>query len=63
LVTGAFGVDHRTMARAYLEAEGLRIVDEGLSWSAADEAGRLVRIDFDNMGRIKRAMKPGRPAS
>ncbi|MGO9469497.1 MAG: DUF6882 domain-containing protein [Isosphaeraceae bacterium] len=62
-VTCAFGVDHRAMARAYLDAEELRIVDEGLSWSAADEAGRLVRIDFDDMGRIKRAMRSGRPAS
>jgi hypothetical protein len=33
-VTCAFGVDHRAMARAYLEAEGLRIVDKGVPGTA-----------------------------
>src|SRR5262249_38710010 len=51
-VISAFEVNHRAMARAYLESEGLRVAEEGSVWSASEEAGRSLTMTFDDMGRI-----------
>ena len=53
-VISAFEVNHRAMARSYLESEGLRIIEDGPSLSVADDAGRALTITFDDMGRISR---------
>jgi hypothetical protein len=61
-VISSFEVNHRATARAYLESEGLRVVDEGSVWSAADGAGRSLTITFDEFGRIARVTTESREA-
>ena len=51
-VISAFPVNHRAMARAYLESEGFRLDEKDSGWSAADESGRSLTIAFDEMERI-----------
>jgi hypothetical protein len=62
-VISAFPVNHRAMARAYLEAEGLRVVEKDSGWSATDESGRSLKIAFDEMGRIAEATTGGQGAT
>jgi hypothetical protein len=51
-VISEFEVNHRAMARAYLEAEGLRLEEEDSTLSAVNEAGQSLTITFDDLGRI-----------
>ena len=45
-------VNHRTMARAFLRAEGLHVSEEGADLSAKAPDGRSLALRFDEHGRI-----------
>ncbi len=51
-VISDYEVDHRAMARAYLEAEGVRYEEEDSALSVVNPAGPSLTITFDELGRI-----------
>lgn len=51
-VISEFDVNHRDMARAYLESEGFRLEDRGARIAAVDGAGRTLNVAFDDRDRI-----------
>jgi YD repeat-containing protein len=51
-VIGQVTVNHRAMARAFLEAEGFRIAEDGAELAARSADGRALQVRFDDLGRI-----------
>lgn len=52
-VIGTFEVNHRAMARAYLEAEGFRLDEGERALTATDRSGHSLKMTLDDRGRME----------